>query len=101
MNLRRPQEALKTYQELLTYTKSAVTRNYSEKTINGILDYVGGGKGGPIEVDVLEKFYQATKKALEEAKNDVSISITRAKLMSDFQIAPISQDEPQVGQTMA
>jgi hypothetical protein len=48
-----------------------VTRNYSEKTINGILDYVGGGKGGPIEVDVLEKFYQATKKALEDAKNDV------------------------------
>ena len=57
---------------MLTYTKSAVTRNYSEKTINGILDYVGGGKGGPIEVDVLEKFYQATKKALEDAKNDVS-----------------------------
>ena len=69
--LRRPNDALKTYTQLLAYTKSAVTRNYSEKTINGILDYVGGGKGGPVEVDVLEKFYQATKDALVEAKNEV------------------------------
>lgn len=74
LGLRRPNDALKTYTQLLTYTKSAVTRNYSEKTINGILDYVGGGKGGVVEVDVLEKFYQVTKKALEEAKNEVSRS---------------------------
>ena len=71
LTLRRPADALKTYIRLLTYTKSAVTRNYSEKTINGILDYVGGGKSGPIEVDVLERFYQATKDALIEAKNEV------------------------------
>ena len=69
--VKRPAEALETYTQLLTYTKSAVTRNYSEKSINGILDYVGGGKGGPVEVDVLEKFYQATKGALVEAKNEV------------------------------
>ncbi|KAJ3532587.1 hypothetical protein NMY22_g7681 [Coprinellus aureogranulatus] len=80
LTLRRPNEALKTYTELLTYTKSAVTRNYSEKTINNILDYVGGGKGGPIDVDVLEKFYQATKKALEEAKNDRLSAKTNLKL---------------------
>ncbi|KAJ2923605.1 hypothetical protein H1R20_g13487, partial [Candolleomyces eurysporus] len=80
LNLRRPSEALKTYTELLTYTKSAVTRNYSEKTINNILDYVGGGKGGSVEVDVLEKFYQATKKALEEAKNDRLSAKTNLKL---------------------
>ena len=73
LGLQRPNEALKTYIELLTYTKSAVTRNYSEKSINGILDYVGGGKGGVVEVDVLEKFYQATRKALLEAKNEVCI----------------------------
>ena len=71
LTLRRPNDALKTYEQLLTYTKSAVTRNYSEKTINGILDYVGGGKGGAVDVDVLEKFYEATKKSLEDAKNDV------------------------------
>ncbi|KAJ4472482.1 PCI domain-containing protein [Lentinula edodes] len=78
--LRRPNDALQTYIQLLTYTKSAVTRNYSEKTINGILDYVGGGKGGSVEVDVLEKFYQATKTALEEAKNDRLSAKTNLKL---------------------
>lgn len=86
LGLRRPNDALKTYTELLTYTKSAVTRNYSEKTINGILDYVGGGKGGAVEVDVLEKFYQVTKKALEEAKNErlsVKTNLKLAKLWLD------------------
>ncbi|KAJ4002158.1 PCI domain-containing protein [Lentinula boryana] len=78
--LRRPNEALQTYTQLLTYTKSAVTRNYSEKTINGILDYVGGGKGGPVDVDILEKFYQVTKTALEEAKNDRLSAKTNLKL---------------------
>lgn len=71
--LRRPADALKTYTELLAYTKSAVTRNYAEKTINSILDYVGGGKSGPVEVSVLERFYEATKAALAEARNEVSI----------------------------
>ncbi|THH02349.1 hypothetical protein EW026_g501 [Hermanssonia centrifuga] len=86
LQLRRPQDALKTYTELLTYTKSAVTRNYSEKTINGILDYVGGGKGGPVDVDTLEKFYQATKRALLEAKNErlsVKTNLKLAKLWLD------------------
>jgi len=84
--LNRPNDALKTYTQLLTYTKSAVTRNYSEKTINGILDYVGGGKNGEIEVDILEKFYQATKNALEEAKNErlsVKTNLKLAKLWLD------------------
>ncbi|KIP11710.1 hypothetical protein PHLGIDRAFT_27735 [Phlebiopsis gigantea 11061_1 CR5-6] len=80
LQLRRPQEALKSYTELLTYTKSAVTRNYSEKTINGILDYVGGGKGGPVDVETLEKFYEATKKALLESKNDRLSAKTNLKL---------------------
>lgn len=86
LGLRRPEEALKSYIQLLTYTKSAVTRNYAEKTINGILDYVGGGKGGKVEVDVLEKFYQVTKDALTEAKNDrlsVKTNLKLAKLWLD------------------
>jgi len=84
--LRRPADALKTYTQLLIYTKSAVTRNYAEKTINGILDYVGGGKGGPVEVDVLERFYQVTKDALEDAKNErlsVKTNLKLAKLWLD------------------
>ena len=97
LQLKRPQDALNTYTELLTYTKSAVTRNYSEKSINGILDYVGGGKGGPVDVETLERFYQATKKALQEAKNEVypDPSILRIRLethpmfISDFRPKPI------------
>jgi COP9 signalosome complex subunit 2 len=86
LQLHKPQEALKTYIELLTYTKSAVTRNYSEKSINGILDYVGGGKGGPVDVETLEKFYSATKRALVEAKNErlsVKTNLKLAKLWLD------------------
>ncbi|KAJ3512512.1 hypothetical protein NLJ89_g3475 [Agrocybe chaxingu] len=86
LQMKRSTEALKTYTELLTYTKSAVTRNYSERSINGILDYVGGGKGGVVEVDILEKFYQATRKALEEAKNErlsVKTNLKLAKLWLD------------------
>jgi len=86
LELHRQNDALKTYTELLTYTKSAVTRNYSEKSINGILDYVGGGKGGVVEVDILEKFYQSTRKALEEAKNErlsVKTNLKLAKLWLD------------------
>jgi COP9 signalosome complex subunit 2 len=73
--LHRQPEALQTYKQLLTYTKSAVTRNVSEKAINGILDYVGGGKGGAqsgnVDFDVLDSFYEATRSALQQAKNDV------------------------------
>lgn len=84
MMLHRPADALKTYTELLSYTKSAVTRNYSEKSINSILDYVGeggksgrkkGGQGGKgsvkVDVEVLEKFYEVTRESLEGNKNDV------------------------------
>ncbi|KAG8760223.1 hypothetical protein FRC14_003654 [Serendipita sp. 396] len=85
--LNRPSEALQTYKRLLTYTKAAVTRNYSEKTINGILDYVGGSKGGgTVDVDILEKFYEATRSALKEAKNErlsVKTNLKLAKLWLD------------------
>jgi COP9 signalosome complex subunit 2 len=58
LHLHRPDESLKTYRELLTYTKvrphthvadeqNSVTRNYADKSINNILDYVAGeGKVG-------------------------------------------------------
>lgn len=35
---------MKRYKQLLTYIKSAVTRNYSEKSINSILDYISTSK---------------------------------------------------------
>ncbi|EIW73630.1 hypothetical protein TREMEDRAFT_26610, partial [Tremella mesenterica DSM 1558] len=75
LHLNRPEEALKTYRELLSYTKSNVTRNYAEKSINNILDYVGGeGKHAAISpqvpLDTLEEFYEATRIACDEAKNE-------------------------------
>jgi len=72
---------LQTYTELLTYTKSAVTRNYSEKSINNILDYVGAGKSGLVEVDVLERFYQVTNRALEDSKNEVCYWLRQSVLV--------------------
>jgi hypothetical protein len=101
LGLHRPNDALKTYIELLTYTKSAVTRNYSEKSINGILDYVGGGKGGVVEVDVLEKFYQATRKALLEAKNEVDIFYFFSILITEGLQAPIRQDQFETCEALA
>ena len=37
-------EMMNRYKELLTYIKSAVTRNHSEKSINSILDYISTSK---------------------------------------------------------
>lgn len=80
-----------------------MTRNYSEKSINGILDYVGGGKGGPIEVDILEKFYQATKDALVDAKNEVRAvgPCWVEPYLTTRGIAAKCEDEPEVSQTVA
>ncbi|CAF0984358.1 unnamed protein product [Adineta steineri] len=54
------------YKELLTYIKSAVTRNESEKTINSIIDQVLTTE----KLDLIENFYDITLNALKEAKNN-------------------------------
>ncbi|CAN6808502.1 unnamed protein product [Brassica oleracea] len=56
------------YREMLTYIKSAVTRNYSEKCINNIMDFVSGSASQ--NTGLPQEFYQTTLKALEEAKNE-------------------------------
>lgn len=61
-------EMMDSYREMLTYIKSAVTRNYSEKCINGIMDFVSGSASQ--NFSLLQEFYQTTLKALEEAKNE-------------------------------
>lgn len=38
-------QAVEHYKELLTYVKSAVTRNYSEKSINNMLDFIESRRG--------------------------------------------------------
>ncbi|KAJ3295368.1 COP9 signalosome complex subunit 2 [Borealophlyctis nickersoniae] len=67
---------LQYYKQLLTYVKSAVTRNYSEKSINNILDYVSSSE----EMAFLEKFYATTLATLEEQKNERLWTKTNLKL---------------------
>lgn len=62
---------MESYREMLTYIKSAVTRNYSEKSINKILDVVSTSQN----LELLQEFYQTTLSALEEAKNEVKKSL--------------------------
>lgn len=60
------EQMMKSYQELLTYVKTAVTRNYSEKVINHILDSVSSSSNSAF----LQDFYERTICSLEEAKNE-------------------------------
>lgn len=75
----RHDDALATYTTLLSYTKSAVTRNYSEKSINNILDYVSNATDIPLAT--MERFYQVTHTALDEAKNE------RLSVKTDLKLA--------------
>ncbi|KAM3339737.1 COP9 signalosome complex subunit 2 [Capsicum galapagoense] len=66
--LGRYKEMMDAYREMLTYIISAVTRNYSEKCINNIMDFVSGSASQNFEL--LREFYETTLKVLEEAKNE-------------------------------
>ncbi|KAJ3276790.1 hypothetical protein HDV01_002844 [Terramyces sp. JEL0728] len=67
---------LRYYVNLLTYTKSAVTRNTSEKSINGILDYVSAAQ----DTTFMEKLYSITLDSLEESRNERLWTKTNLKL---------------------
>uniref|UniRef100_A0A914ZGB5 PCI domain-containing protein n=2 Tax=Parascaris univalens TaxID=6257 RepID=A0A914ZGB5_PARUN len=64
------------YRQLLSYIKTAVTKNYSEKSINAILDYISTSK----QMDLLQKFYETTLDALRDAKNERLWFKTNTKL---------------------
>lgn len=66
--LGRYKEMMEAYRVMLTYIKSAVTRNYSEKCINNIMDFVSGSASQ--NFGLLKEFYETTLKSLEEAKNE-------------------------------
>ena len=51
---------------MLSYIKSAVTRNASEKKINSTLDFISAST----DVKLLQDFYGATLHALADAKNE-------------------------------
>ncbi|KAF5283164.1 hypothetical protein FQR65_LT02676 [Abscondita terminalis] len=69
-------EMMVRYKQLLTYIKSAVTRNHSEKSINSILDYISTSKN----MELLQDFYETTLEALKDAKNDRLWFKTNTKL---------------------
>nr|CAG4636929.1 EOG090X04DO [Ceriodaphnia reticulata]SVE72872.1 EOG090X04DO [Ceriodaphnia reticulata] len=69
-------EMMTRYKQLLTYIKSAVTRNHSEKSINSILDYISTSK----QMELLQDFYETTLDALKDAKNDRLWFKTNSKL---------------------
>lgn len=56
---------------LLTYTKTAVTRNKSEKVILSILDTVSHSNNRAL----LHEFYASTLESLREAQNEVAPSL--------------------------
>ncbi|KAF9154826.1 hypothetical protein BG015_011848 [Linnemannia schmuckeri] len=69
-------KTLEYYNQLLPYTKAAVTRNYSEKSINNILDFISSSS----DMAFMEKFYQTTLNALKDANNDRLLVKTNLKL---------------------
>lgn len=70
------EEMMNRYKQLLSYIKSAVTRNYSEKSINSILDYISTSH----RMELLQEFYETTLEALKDAKNDRLWFKTNTKL---------------------
>ncbi|KAF9132093.1 hypothetical protein BGW39_000812 [Mortierella sp. 14UC] len=69
-------KTLEYYNQLLPYTKAAVTRNYSEKSINNILDFISSSS----DMVFMEKFYQTTLNSLKESNNDRLLVKTNLKL---------------------
>ncbi|KAJ1978915.1 hypothetical protein H4R34_003033 [Dimargaris verticillata] len=74
--LGRLQEALRCYEHLLPYVKETVTRNYSEKTLNSILDRVAAYD----DPSVVKRFYAVTLQALKELQNERLSVKTNLKL---------------------
>ncbi|KAK4178291.1 putative COP9 signalosome complex subunit 2 [Triangularia setosa] len=84
--LGRYQQALEHYKELLTYVKSSVTRNYSEKSIDNMLNYVEKGADHPAAVEFIEQFYSETLKCFQNTNNErlwLKTNIKLAKLLLD------------------
>ncbi|KAI5814821.1 PCI domain-containing protein [Pyronema omphalodes] len=78
-------KAIEHYEELLTYIKSAVTRNYSEKSVNNMLDYISSSNDTE-DMPYMEKFYDLTLNAFTGTNNErlwLKTNIKLAKLWLD------------------
>ena len=60
-------EFIRSYKRSLTYIQKAVTKNYSEKSINKILDYVSSSENS----ELLRNVYDLTLKAMKDSWNEV------------------------------
>lgn len=77
------EQAVKHYEELLTYVKSAVTRNYSEKSINNMLDFIEKTAEDEEANRCMEKFYALTLESFQSTNNErlwLKTNIKLAKL---------------------
>ncbi|KAF7896585.1 hypothetical protein BELL_0793g00020 [Botrytis elliptica] len=85
-NLALYDKAVEHYLELLTYVKSAVTRNYSEKSINNILDFIEKKTEDDAARQCMEEFYSNTLQSFQSTNNErlwLKTSIKLAKLCLD------------------
>ncbi|EMF08001.1 PCI-domain-containing protein [Sphaerulina musiva SO2202] len=78
--LGRYEDAVKHYAELLTYVKSAVTRNYSEKSINNMLDFIEKNAEDEAANECMEKFYSKTLESFQATNNERLWLATNTKL---------------------
>ncbi|KAK6353402.1 hypothetical protein TWF696_005368 [Orbilia brochopaga] len=83
--LKEHDKAVEHYKQLLTYIKSAVTRNYSEKSINNMLDYISLSND-PTDMACMEKFYALTLDSFQGSSNErlwLKTNIKLARLWLD------------------
>ncbi|CAI6335975.1 unnamed protein product [Periconia digitata] len=84
--LGRYDQAVDHYKELLTYVKSAVTRNYSEKSINNMLDFIEKAAEDAEAYRCMEKFYALTLDTFQSTNNErlwLKTNIKLARLWLD------------------
>ncbi|ERF69928.1 COP9 signalosome complex subunit 2 [Endocarpon pusillum Z07020] len=84
--LGRYDSAVEHYKELLTYVKSAVTRNYSEKSINNMLDFIEKSSDDRKAYKCMEEFYSLTLNSFQSTNNErlwLKTNVKLAKLWLD------------------
>lgn len=74
------EDAVVHYKELLTYVKSAVTRSYSEKSINNMLDYIEKTTDDSTAYKCMEDFYSLTLQTFQATNNERLALKTNVKL---------------------
>ncbi|EXJ77645.1 COP9 signalosome complex subunit 2 [Capronia epimyces CBS 606.96] len=90
--LGRYEDAVRHYKELLTYVKSAVTRNYSEKSINNMLDYIEKVATEQRAYKCMEEFYSLTLQTFQSTNNE------RLALKTNLKLAKLYLDKKDYAQ---